>query len=78
MSSAFFTVHRDLDREGPGEAADVHWALDVAGTPEDARILDAACGPGADMVTLAKAWRRLGIGCGRLKGRIWNWTALLI
>jgi SAM-dependent methyltransferase len=55
MSSAFFTVHRDLDREGPGEAADVHWALDVAGTPEDARILDAACGPGADMVTLAKA-----------------------
>lgn len=55
MSDAFFTVHRDLDREGPGEAADVHWALDVAGTPETARILDAACGPGADTVTLAEA-----------------------
>ncbi|MGR3511864.1 MAG: class I SAM-dependent methyltransferase [Paracoccaceae bacterium] len=55
MSDAFFTVHRALHREGPGEAADVHWALDVARTPESARILDAACGPGADTVTLAEA-----------------------
>ena len=31
---AFFTVHRDLEREGPGEAADVIWALEVAGTPD--------------------------------------------
>ncbi|MEM6386621.1 MAG: class I SAM-dependent methyltransferase [Pseudomonadota bacterium] len=52
---AFFQVHRDLPREGPGEAADVHWALDMAGTPAGARILDAACGPGADLVTLAEA-----------------------
>ncbi|MEM9426673.1 MAG: class I SAM-dependent methyltransferase [Pseudomonadota bacterium] len=52
---AFFTVHRDLPREGPGEAADVLWALDIAGTPARARILDAACGPGADTVTLAEA-----------------------
>ena len=52
---AFFTVHRDLPREGPGEAADVLWALAVAGTPRNARVLDAACGPGADTVTLAEA-----------------------
>ncbi|MEM7719595.1 MAG: class I SAM-dependent methyltransferase [Pseudomonadota bacterium] len=54
-ASTFFTVHRNLHREGPGEAADVHWALDVARTPDGARILDAACGPGADLVTLAEA-----------------------
>lgn len=55
MNEAFFTVHRDLPREGPGEAADVFWALDVAQTMPDARILDAACGPGADTVVLAEA-----------------------
>jgi SAM-dependent methyltransferase len=55
VNEAFFTVHRDLPREGPGAAADVVWALDVARTPADARILDAACGPGADTVTLAEA-----------------------
>ncbi|MEO0916134.1 MAG: class I SAM-dependent methyltransferase [Pseudomonadota bacterium] len=53
--AVFFTVHRDLPREGPGEAADVFWALDVARAPSTARILDAACGPGADIVTLAEA-----------------------
>lgn len=52
---AFFTVHRDLPREGPGAAADVLWALEVAETPDDARILDAGCGSGADTVTLAEA-----------------------
>lgn len=52
---AFFTVHRGLNREGPGEPADVDWALQMAGTPGDARILDAASGPGADTVTLAEA-----------------------
>lgn len=52
---AFFTVHRDLPREGPGSPEDVHWALDQAGVPDDARLLDAACGPGADTVTLAEA-----------------------
>ena len=54
-SSAFFTLHRDLPREGPGLPEDVHWALKTAGTPEEARILDAASGPGADTVTLAQA-----------------------
>ena len=52
-NQAFFTVHKDLPREGPGLADDVLWALKVAETPEDGAILDAACGPGADTVTLA-------------------------
>lgn len=55
MSGAFFTVHCDLPREGPGSEADVLWALEMAGTPKDARVLDAACGPGADTVSLAQA-----------------------
>ncbi|MEL7093392.1 MAG: class I SAM-dependent methyltransferase [Pseudomonadota bacterium] len=52
---AFFTVHRDLPREGPGTPADVFWALDVAGVSGEARVMDAACGPGADLLTLAEA-----------------------
>lgn len=52
---AFFTVHRDLPREGPGLPEDVLWALEVADVSEDARICDAACGPGADTMTLAEA-----------------------
>ncbi len=51
---AFFLVHSDLPREGPGEADDVRWAVNVANTPADARVLDAACGPGADTITLAR------------------------
>lgn len=51
--SGFFTLHRDLPREGPGEAADVLWAL--AQVPQPARVADLACGPGADLVTLANA-----------------------
>lgn len=51
--SAFFTLHRDLPREGPGEAADVAWVL--AQVPPPARVLDMACGPGADKVELAAA-----------------------
>lgn len=47
--SAFFKLHRDLPREGPGEAADVAWAAKTAGLPTDAMICDAACGPGADI-----------------------------
>ena len=53
-SEAFFSVHRDLPREGPGVPDDVRWALEVAGTPDQVSICDAACGPGADMVTLAE------------------------
>ena len=55
--SGFFTLHRDLPREGPGEAADVQWALAqipvLAQVP--GRVADLACGPGADLVTLAGA-----------------------
>lgn len=43
---AFFALHRDLPREGPGEAADVAWALEVAGVAPGARVADAGCGPG--------------------------------
>lgn len=51
---AFLTLYSDLNREGPGAAADLGWALSVAATPAEARILDAGCGSGADTVTLAK------------------------
>ncbi len=53
--SAFFTLHRDLPREGPGEAADVAWATALAQTPADAAIADLACGPGADIAALLVA-----------------------
>ncbi|WP_375227987.1 class I SAM-dependent methyltransferase [Roseobacter sp. S98] len=52
---AFFTLHNDLPREGPGEPADVAWATQLAGVPADARICDAACGPGADIAALLAA-----------------------
>ena len=52
-SEAFFTVHRDLPREGPGLPEHVRWALDALTVPP-ARVFDAACGPGADTVTLAE------------------------
>jgi SAM-dependent methyltransferase len=52
--SAFWQLHRDLEREGPGTADDVAWALALAGTPGVSRILDIACGPGADSVTMAE------------------------
>jgi trans-aconitate methyltransferase len=50
---AFFTVHKGLDREGPGEPADVQWALSQIAPPR--RVLDAGCGPGADLEVLAEA-----------------------
>jgi SAM-dependent methyltransferase len=54
---AFFTLHAELPREGPGETADVAWAAEMAGTPPGARILDAACGPGGDIGALLRAAR---------------------
>lgn len=54
MTAAFFTLHRDLPREAPGDRASLAWALDCAGTPARARILDAGCGPGADLALLAQ------------------------
>ncbi|KMW57525.1 Methyltransferase type 12 [Candidatus Rhodobacter oscarellae] len=55
MTSAFFTLHQGLIREGPGEAADVAWAAEMAGLGRDARICDVACGPGADIPALLQA-----------------------
>ncbi|HBS50498.1 MAG TPA: class I SAM-dependent methyltransferase [Rhodobacteraceae bacterium] len=52
---AFFTLHRGLPREGPGEPADVHWAVDRAGLAGEVDVLDAGCGAGADLETLARA-----------------------
>ncbi len=49
---AFFDLHKDLPREGPGEPDDVAWAAQVANLRDDARICDAACGPGADIAAL--------------------------
>lgn len=46
---AFFTLHQGLPREGPGCRADLDWACKLAKVPDDARILDAGCGPGADI-----------------------------
>lgn len=52
---AFFKVHSDLPREGPGEAADIDWVFATARIPTDARILDAGCGPGGDIAALLAA-----------------------
>lgn len=52
---AFFTLHRDLPREGPGEPADIAWAARLAGLAQEAEIADIACGPGADIAALLKA-----------------------
>lgn len=53
--TAFFQLHRDLPREGPGEPADVAWAAQIANLRPDARIADVACGPGGDVGALLDA-----------------------
>lgn len=53
--AAFFQLHGDLPREGPGEAADVAWAAAVAGLNRGALVLDAASGPGGDIGALLRA-----------------------
>jgi len=55
MTNAFFTLYQNLDREGPGEPADVAWAAEVVGLEPDARICDAGCGSGADVPALLAA-----------------------
>lgn len=52
---AFFKLHRDLPREGPGEAADVAWVSGLLGLSGTARIADVACGPGGDIAALLEA-----------------------
>ena len=53
--TAFFTLHRDLPREGPGEPADVAWAAELGGLGAKADIADVGCGPGADIAALLAA-----------------------
>ncbi|QUJ77818.1 class I SAM-dependent methyltransferase [Sulfitobacter albidus] len=53
--AAFFKLHSDLPREGPGVAEDVGWAADLIDLPRHAEIADAACGPGGDIAALLAA-----------------------
>ena len=46
-------IHRDLPREGPGDAASTRRAWMATGLTGSARILDVGCGPGAQTVDLA-------------------------
>lgn len=45
----FFQLHSDLPREAPGDRASLDWAMATGNVPRDAKILDAGCGPGADI-----------------------------
>ncbi|MCE8005851.1 class I SAM-dependent methyltransferase [Aestuariivita sp.] len=47
--TAFFVIHSDLPREGPGDDESLNWALSHLTLPRAPRILDAGCGPGADI-----------------------------
>jgi trans-aconitate methyltransferase len=49
---AFFAVHRDLLREGPGLAEDVAWVGGLIGISPQGRVCDAGCGPGGDLAAL--------------------------
>ena len=49
---AFFTLHRDLPREGPGLPEDVAWVATHVDRTLVKRILDAASGPGGDVSAL--------------------------
>lgn len=53
--AAFFAVHRDMPREGPGDRASVVEALQLAGPlPARPDVLDLACGPGGQTLDLAE------------------------
>ena len=52
---AFFRLHADLPREGPGTAEDVAWACSLAGVARDGAVLDAGSGPGGDVTALLSA-----------------------
>ena len=52
--TAFFAIHSDLDREGPGNGPSTRRALALAQPlPRRPRVLDIACGPGAQTLDLA-------------------------
>jgi ubiquinone/menaquinone biosynthesis C-methylase UbiE len=51
----FFELHRDLPREGPGEAVCTRRAFALmTGLPANARLLDIGCGPGLQTMELAR------------------------
>ena len=55
MMEIFFEIHRDLPREAPGSEACTRRALAmIPALPEDPRILDIGCGPGAQTLVLAR------------------------
>ncbi|WP_203678850.1 SAM-dependent methyltransferase, partial [Streptomyces microflavus] len=52
---AFFALHQDLPRQGPGSDATTRRLLEMAGPlPEHPRVLDAGCGPGRSALLLAE------------------------
>lgn len=51
---AFFAVHRDLPREGPGLAEDIAWVGQRIEISPRGRICDAGCGPGGDLAALGR------------------------
>jgi trans-aconitate methyltransferase len=61
VDDAFLTLHREMTRQGPGTSEDVRWALSQLDLPDAPHVLDAACGPGADLITLAEALPRARI-----------------
>ncbi|MDU9003742.1 class I SAM-dependent methyltransferase [Sedimentitalea todarodis] len=48
-------IYTGLDREGPGDPADVAWAIKRLGLNGARAVCDAGCGSGADSETLANA-----------------------
>ncbi len=55
MDDEFFTLYRDLDREGPGEPEDIAWVADKLALSVDANICDAGCGSGGDLPSFLSA-----------------------
>ena len=55
LPQGFLKLYAGADRQGPGEAADVVWALNESGLSGPLRVLDAGAGTGADSFTLAQA-----------------------
>jgi len=53
--AAFMALYSGLPREGPGTIDSLLSALEIANTPPLGRVLDAACGSGADSQTLRRA-----------------------
>jgi SAM-dependent methyltransferase len=49
MKNPFFQLHSDLPREAPGDRESLDWVFATGHVPRNAAILDAGCGPGADI-----------------------------